>query len=118
MKALFAIAFSEGVKEDLEGFRAYERRLLFDTIEGQLSHTPTVATKQRKLLHHLVPPFEAIPPIWQLRVGGFRVFYDVSEEEYRVSVRAIRRKPPHLKTEEILSKPLMCETYSSMCGTA
>ena len=49
-----------------------------------------------------MPPFEAILPIWQLRVGIFRVFYDVNEEERRVSIRAIRRKPAHLKTEEIL----------------
>jgi mRNA-degrading endonuclease RelE of RelBE toxin-antitoxin system len=35
-------------------------------------------------------------------VGVFRVFYDVNEEERRVYVRAIRRKPGRLKTEEIL----------------
>ena len=102
MKQLFTIAFAERVKEDLKGLRAYDRRFLLDAIERQLTHTPNVATKQRKLLHHLVPPFEAIPPIWQLRVGIFRVFYDVSEEERRVYVRTVRRKPPHLKTEEIL----------------
>ena len=102
MKRSFTIVFAERVKEDLKGLRAYDRRGLLDTIERQLTHTPNVATKQRKLLHHLVPPFEAIAPIWQLRVGAFRVFYDVSEEERWVYVRAVRRKPPHLKTEEIL----------------
>ena len=102
MKRSFTIVFAERVQEDLKGLRAYDRRLLLDAIEGQLIHKPNVATTQRKLLHHLVPPFEAIPPIWQLRVGAFRVFYDVSEEERRVYVRAVRRKPPHLKTEEVL----------------
>ena len=102
MKRPFTIVFAKRVKEDLKGLRAYDRRLLLDTIERQLTQTPNVATTQRKLLHHLVPPFEAIPPIWQLRVGTFRVFYDVSEEERQVYVRAVRRKPPHLKTEEIL----------------
>ena len=102
MRQPFTIVFAESVKEDLKGLRTYDRRLLLDAIEGQLTHTPNVATTQRKLLHHLVPPFEAIPPIWQLRVGAFRVFYDVSKEERQVCVRAIRRKPPHLKSEEIL----------------
>lgn len=102
MSRRFALAFSEGVKEDLEGLRAYDRRVLLEAIKAQLTHAPHVETKQRKLLRNLVPPFEAIPPIWQLRVGAFRVFYDVNEEERRVSVRAIRRKPAHLKTEEIL----------------
>ena len=102
MARLFAIAFSEGVKEDLDSFRPYDCRILLDAIGTQLRHTPHVETKRRKLLHDLVPPFEAIPPVWQLRVGAFRVFYDVSEEERRVYIRAIRRKPGHLKTEESL----------------
>lgn len=102
MRKPFTLVFSEGVKEDLGGLRAYNRRLVLDAIEKQLTHAPNVATKQRKRLHHLVPPFEAIPPIWQLRVGVLRIFYDVSEEERRVYVRAVRRKPAHLKTEEIL----------------
>ena len=80
MQRPFTIVFAESVKEDVKGLRAYDCRLLLDTIERQLTQTPNVATKQRKLLHDLVPPFEAIPPIWQLRVGAFRVFYDVSEK--------------------------------------
>ena len=98
----FAIAVSEGVKEDVTGLRAYDRRIVLEAIETQLTRAPHVATKQRKLLRNLAPPFEAIPPIWQLRVGAFRVFYDVNEAERRVSIRAIRRKPAHLNTEEIL----------------
>ena len=102
MSRRFSLAFSAGVKEDLDGLRAYDGRILLEAIETQLTHAPLVETKQRKLLHNLVPPFEAVPPIWQLRVGEFRVFYDVNEEERQVYVRAIRRKPAHLNTEEIL----------------
>ncbi len=43
-----------------------------------------------------------VPPIWELRVGEFRIFYDVAEEERKVYVRAVRRKPPHKTTEETL----------------
>jgi ParE-like toxin of type II ParDE toxin-antitoxin system len=39
--------------------------------------------------------------VWQLRIGDFRVFYDVDEERQAVIVRAIRRKGTKA-TEEIL----------------
>ena len=102
MPGRFEIVVSESVKEDVQALRAYERQMVLDAIETQLLHTPTIATKQRKLLRNLAPPFDAIPPIWQLRVGAFRVLYDVQEAEQRVYVRAIRRKPAHHQTEEIL----------------
>jgi mRNA-degrading endonuclease RelE of RelBE toxin-antitoxin system len=54
------------------------------------------------MLPGLVPPFEAIPPIWELRIGDRRVFYDVDEEGRTVYVRAVRRKAPHATTEQIL----------------
>lgn len=102
MATRFTILFSEGVRGDLGGLRAYDRRTLLDAIGTQLAHAPHVETKRRKLLRNLVPPFEAIAPVWQLRVGVFRIFYDVDERARRVYVRAVRRKPAHLKTEEIL----------------
>ena len=42
------------------------------------------------------------PPIWELRVGEHRIFYDVNVEERTVYVRAVRRKAPHKTTKEIL----------------
>lgn len=41
-------------------------------------------------------------PVWELRVGEYRVFYDVDEATAIVYIRAIRHKPPHKTTEEIL----------------
>jgi mRNA-degrading endonuclease RelE of RelBE toxin-antitoxin system len=38
----------------------------------------------------------------ELRIGEHRVFYDVDEAARRMLVRAIRHKPPHKTTEEIL----------------
>jgi hypothetical protein len=71
-------------------------------VQTQLTHEPTRPTRNRKLLVNLIPPWTAEPPIWELRVGDCRVFYDVSEEEAVVYVRAIQRKPPGKRTEEIL----------------
>jgi mRNA-degrading endonuclease RelE of RelBE toxin-antitoxin system len=60
-----------------------------------------VETRKKKELIGLEPQWEAVPPIWQLRVGEFRVFYDVSVEQRVVAIRAIRRKGSKT-TEEIL----------------
>ena len=58
--------------------------------------------KEMALEDKLVPPFEAVPPVWQLRIGDHRVFSDVDSVHKKVFVRAVRRKPPHLTTEQIL----------------
>ncbi len=99
---MFAVEFSEDALEDLTGVRPFDRRRILAAIETQLGDVPIRESRNRKQLRGLVPPFEAVPPIWELRVGDYRVFYDVDEEEHRVYVRAIRRKLPHRRTEEIL----------------
>jgi len=50
----------------------------------------------------LALPWDHQEPVWELRIGEHRVFYDVDEPARRVLVRAIRRKPPQRTTEEIL----------------
>lgn len=82
--------------------RAFRRATIGIAIRDHLTHEPTKVTRNRKPLIGMDPPFDAVPPIWELRVGEVRVFYDVDEEEKTVTVRAIRPKPPHKTTEEIL----------------
>jgi mRNA-degrading endonuclease RelE of RelBE toxin-antitoxin system len=67
-----------------------------------LAHQPATKSRNRKILKGLVPPWEHGESVWELRVGEFRVFYDVDEKATLVTVRAIRHKPPHKTTEEIL----------------
>jgi len=99
---VYEIRFAAGVVKDLRDLRASERRRILDDLQRKLSHEPIRPTKHIKQLRNLVPPFESVPPIWQLRTGDYRVFYDIDEAEKRVFVRAVRRKPPHRTTEEIL----------------
>lgn len=99
---MFEIVFAPSVAEDLAGLRAYDRARIVDEIEEQLTDQPAVATRRRKIMPDLEPPFDAVPPIWELRVGDWRVFYDVEEAAKKVFVRAVRNKPPHKTTEEIL----------------
>ena len=99
---MYEICFAAGVVEDLKKLRAGERRRILDDIQPKLSHEPGRPTKHIKQLRNLVPPFETVPPIWQLRTGDYRVFYDVDEAGRRIIVRAVKRKPPHRTTEDIL----------------
>ena len=78
---------------DLKKLRAGESRRILDDIQRKLSHEPGRPTKHIKQLRNLVPPFETVRPIWQLRTGDYRVFYDVDEAARRIIVRAVRRKP-------------------------
>jgi len=99
---MYTLEFSEMVAEHLGELRAFDRKQVLNQIDAQLTHQPTVETRNKKKLVGLSPPWEHVNPVWELRVGEFRVFYDVDEEESRVVVCAIRRKPPHKTTEEIL----------------
>jgi len=67
-----------------------------------LARAQIVATRNRKRLVGLVRPWEHLEPVWELRDGEYRVFYDVDEAAAVIKVRAIRHKPPHKTTEEIL----------------
>ena len=99
---MYRIRIARGAESDFRAIRAHDRSLILEAIETMLSHEPEVETRNRKWLVSLVPPFEAIAPVWELRVRDYRVFYDVAAEEETVFVRAIRRKPAHRTTEEIL----------------
>jgi hypothetical protein len=69
-------------------------------MKEQLTHEPTVVTRNRKLLIEVQASFSHDLPLWELRVGDFRVFYNVEEDV--VFVRAIRAEPPHQTTERVL----------------
>ena len=97
---MYEIKYSEGMADDLGHLTANERVKIFDRIEVQLSYEPTRPTRNRKALVGLVPPWDHVDPVWELRAGEYRVFYDVDPAQ--ASIRAIRRKPPHKTTAEIL----------------
>ena len=98
---MFEIQFAESVEKDLRKIRVYYRNQIFDAIEEQLAHEPETRTRNRKFLERLIPPWQTVVSIWELRGGDYRVFYDVSPTEPVVYVRAGRRKPRGNKTEDI-----------------
>jgi mRNA-degrading endonuclease RelE of RelBE toxin-antitoxin system len=99
---MFEVVFEASVEHELAALRPFDGRRILDVIERRLTSKPAVETRNQKMLRGIKPPFDALEPVWELRVGEYRVFYDVDEESRTVCIRAVRRKPPHKTTEEIL----------------
>jgi mRNA-degrading endonuclease RelE of RelBE toxin-antitoxin system len=79
----FVLEFSESALENLSYFRKYEQTLIVDQVEVQLSHEPAAETRNRKPLE---PNTLAD---WELRIGVYRVFYDVDATETKVKIKAV-----------------------------
>ena len=90
----YEIILSPEAMEDLGDLRANIRAVVRDAIEEHLRHEPGKTSKSRiKRLRGLSRPQ------YRLRVGGMRIFYDVTEK--RVEVLAI---VPKDEAEEWLKK--------------
>ncbi len=83
----YEIDFSPNAEEHLESISARARGIIIKAIEQQLPHDPLVETRNRKWLRN-----NPLAP-WELRVGNWRVFYDVAEgQESLVRIVAIGEK--------------------------
>jgi mRNA-degrading endonuclease RelE of RelBE toxin-antitoxin system len=97
----YEIFVHELAVEELASLRPFDQRRIVAEIRGQLTDYPAVPSRRRKCLVDLAPAFEHEMPVWELRVGDFRVFYDVQDDARRVHVRALRLKQPSQRTEDI-----------------
>ncbi len=87
-RAAFAISFAPEVVSHLDEIERKHHRLIRQTIQAQLSHTPTRETRNRKPVEQPAP----LGAAWELRFGPknrFRVFYEVDEAEHTVWILAI-----------------------------
>ncbi|MFY9824800.1 MAG: type II toxin-antitoxin system RelE/ParE family toxin [Thermoanaerobaculia bacterium] len=83
---MFEIRFVDSALEDLEFLKKFEQRSVISDIEQHLSTEPATPTRKRKPLR---PNALAT---WELRLGAFRVFYEVDSGAMIVWVMAIGRK--------------------------
>jgi mRNA-degrading endonuclease RelE of RelBE toxin-antitoxin system len=85
---MFAIVFAPEALKDLEWFQKKDQKKICDAVKKQLLHQALAETRNRKRLRpgHLSE--------WELRVGRFRVFYDVDTEAEaaRITIVAIGYK--------------------------
>ena len=86
----YRIEYSTAAEEHLWALTARQRSIVFDRVDEQLAHQPTVETRNRKPMR----PNPIAP--WELRIDELRVYYDVDEEpEKLVTVLAVGIKDRH-----------------------
>ena len=83
---MYRIVFTPSADEDLEWFRKPEQRIIIEATTEQLAQEPMTMTKNRKPLRP--NPIAA----WAIRIGEYRVFYDVDSAESLVTIRAVGYK--------------------------
>jgi mRNA-degrading endonuclease RelE of RelBE toxin-antitoxin system len=83
---MYEIEYTQDAVNDLKWFRKHEQKIIITAIEVQLRYEPTVETRNRK------PMRSNSVADWELRVGQFRVLYDVTEKVRIVEIQRIGQK--------------------------
>jgi mRNA-degrading endonuclease RelE of RelBE toxin-antitoxin system len=83
---VFQIEFTPEAIDDLRALRKYDQQMVMTAIETHLRHEPIRSHRNRKQLR---PNLLAE---WELRVGGFRVFYDFDVHNALVKIVAVGYK--------------------------
>jgi len=97
----FSVVYEVAAEDELKGLRPFDRRRVVDEVDEMLTTHPDRPGRRKKLLTGVSSPWDGIGPVWQVRVGDFRVFYDVDRAARQVIIRAVRRKGTRT-TKEIL----------------
>ena len=82
----FVVEFTQSALDDLAVLEKRAQTRILDRIAIQVPHQPKIETRNRK---PLAP--NALSD-WELRVGKFRVFYDVDEPQGIVKIKAVGHK--------------------------
>jgi mRNA-degrading endonuclease RelE of RelBE toxin-antitoxin system len=101
-RVAFTIVVEPAAKVDLDALRAFDRRRIVDAVDADLLHEPAAGSRKRKRLGELETGFEYEPPLWELKVGEYRVFYNVNEGTRTVRIWSVRFKPPGKTTAEVV----------------
>jgi mRNA-degrading endonuclease RelE of RelBE toxin-antitoxin system len=83
---MFEVNLTESALADLNFFRKADRNIILDSVEQQLTSQPLMPTRNRKPLR------TNDLSSWEMRVGEYRVFYDVDESTKMVTIKAVGRK--------------------------
>ncbi|MBN1900039.1 type II toxin-antitoxin system RelE/ParE family toxin [Candidatus Sumerlaeota bacterium] len=81
----YKITFVPSANNDLDYFRAHEKKIIVEGIVRFLEKDANIESIKRKSLR----PNEIGP--WELRLGDFRIFYEIYDNE-RVRILAIGYK--------------------------
>lgn len=87
----YAIKVALQAEADLAAMKAFYRLEILDAIDKHLQHTPTTISRSRIKRLRLLDS-----PAYRLRVGDYRVYYDVDEVAFTVKVLRILSKAASL----------------------
>ena len=87
MSGPYEIRYAEEAAEDIRELRAFHQNKVMDGIEEYLTVQPGQESTSR--IKAMSPPFWSQ---YRLRVGDFRVYFDVDEEEHAVNVLRVLKK--------------------------
>ncbi|MCU0543139.1 MAG: hypothetical protein MUE44_13360 [Oscillatoriaceae cyanobacterium Prado104] len=86
---MYIIELTAKAEDDIMWFNRRERNIIVDGIKNNLTYQPTVVTMNRK------PCRDDGTKIadWELRIGVYRVYYNVEEQVSVVAIERIGEKP-------------------------
>ncbi len=87
---MYRLEFTPEALEDLKSLRKSEQGEVIDGIESQLKYEPRGETRNRKKLR----PNDVADR--ELRIGRFRVFYNVDDDAHILSIEAVGFKVGNL----------------------
>jgi len=87
----YTVEIALQAEADLAALKAFQRAELMDAIDQHLTHTPTAVSRSRIKRLRLLDS-----PAYRLRVGNYRVYYDVDEPLQGVRVLRILGKADSL----------------------
>ena len=83
---MYLVGLTPEAFDDLESLRKFDQRQILQGIHEQFRHGAAVETRNRKRLRP-----NALAE-WELRIGRFRVFYDIDEQSATLKIEAIGYK--------------------------
>lgn len=83
---MYEIEYTQEAIDDLRHFQKREQNMIVDGIDQQLRYEPTTETRNRKQMqiNNLAK--------WELRIGEFRVLYNVDTQVRIVEIQRIGEK--------------------------
>jgi mRNA-degrading endonuclease RelE of RelBE toxin-antitoxin system len=82
----YTIQFAKAAIEDLKYFTTRQQRQILDEVDRQLLNEPNNVTRNRKKMR------ANWLATWELRIGVFRVYYDVDETNAIVQIQHVAEK--------------------------
>jgi mRNA-degrading endonuclease RelE of RelBE toxin-antitoxin system len=83
---MYNVEYSPEAAQDLKWFSKREQKIILDGIDDNLRYEPAVETRNRKQMR----PSDVAE--WELRLGDFRVLYNIDESVRIVEIQRVGEK--------------------------